>query len=223
MPPLAQKSRVVEQVKKIGSCIELVSLDPHFHDVTIGLFIKDRLMTISSYSTIDGIDKRIEQIRDRCVLLGDVEPVEGTTDQLRLISDLYLDRALRFMFTAAVEKDPTRELPTGRITAPDTKTKLMFVIEGAEEDGKHVYTVSTEGENERAEMRVRAAVGGFIRYSGCERVDKNKFAFPDGKKYDNFARLILPLARNVSAVEAQLEQDEMAGQMNTQTLGFAQS
>jgi hypothetical protein len=223
MPPLAQESRVAEQVKKLGSCIELVSLDPHFHDVSIGLFIKDGLLTISSYSTIDGIEDRIEQIRDRCVRLGDVVAVEGTTNQLRLTSDLYLDRALRFMFTAAVEKDPSAELPSGRITAPDTKTKLMFVVEGAEEDGKYVYTVSTEGEHERAEMRVRAAVGGFIRYSGCERVDKNKFAFADGKQYDNFARLILPLARNVSAVEAQLEQDEMAGQMNTQTLGFAQS
>jgi len=223
MPPLAQKSRVVEQVKKLGSCIELVSLDPNFHEVSIGLFIKDGLMTIFSYSSISGIDKRIEQIRDRCVLLGDVETAEGTTDQLRLISDLYLDRALRFMFIAAVEKDPALELPSGRITAPDTKTKLTFVIDGAEEDGKYVYTVSAEGDSDRAEMRVRAAVGGFIRYSNCERVDKNKFAFPDGKKYDNFARLILPLARNVSAVEAQLEQDEMAGQMNTQTLGFAQS
>ena len=93
----------------------------------------------------------------------------------------------------------------------------------AEEDGQYVYTVSAEGESDRAAMRVRAAVGGFMRYSGCLRVDKNKFSFPDGKKYDNFARLILPLARNVSAVEAQLEQEEMAGQMNTQTLGFASS
>ena len=223
MAPLAEKSTVAQNVERLGSCIELVSLDPHFHDVSIGLFIKDGVMTISSYSTFDGIDARIEQIRDRCARLGDVEVVEGTTDQLRLISDLYLDRALRFMFIAAVEKDPATEFPSGRITAPDTKTKLTFVIEGAEEDGAYVYTVSTEGEAERAEMRVRAAVGGFMRYSGCLRVDKNKFSFPDGKKYDNFARLILPLARNVSAVEAQLEQDEMAGQMNTQTLGFAQS
>ena len=223
MSPLAQPPRVVENIKKLGNCIELVSIDPHFHDVTIGLFIKDGVMTISTYSTLEGVDARIEQIRDRCTLLGDVEAVEGTTDQLRLISDLYLDRALRFMFIAAVEKDPTQELPSGRITAPDTKTKLTFVIDGAEENGQYVYTVSAEGESDRAVMRVRAAVGGFIRYSGCVRVDKNKFSFPDGKKYDNFARLILPLARNVSAVEAQLEADEMAGQMNTQTLGFAQS
>jgi hypothetical protein len=222
MPPLAQKSRIADHVRKLGHCIELVSIDPHFHDVSIGLFIKNGLMTISSFSKIDGLAERIEQIRDRCTKLGDVESVEGTTDQLRLISDLYLDRALRFMFTASVEKDPSIELPSGRISAPDTKTKLTFVITGAEEDGKYVYTISAEGRAERPEMRVRAAVGGFMRYSDCERVDKNKFSFPDGKRYDNFARLILPIARNVSAVEAQLEQDEMAGQMNTQTLGFAQ-
>ena len=72
-------------------------------------------------------------------------------------------------------------------------------------------------------MRIRAAVGGFIRYADCIRIDKDKFAFPDGRRYDKFARLILPLARNISAVEAQLEQADMAGQMNTQTLGFAQS
>ncbi|MDG0865895.1 hypothetical protein [Candidatus Lucifugimonas marina] len=223
MPSLAQPPRVAEKIKRLGNCIELVSIDPHFHDVSVGLFIKDGVMTISTYSTIDGVEARIEQIRDRCVKLGDVEAVEGATDQLRLVSDLYLDRALRFMFIAAVEKDPAQELPSGRITAPDTKTKLTLVVEGAEEDGQYVYTVSTEGEAERAVMRVRATVGGFIRYSGCVRVDKNKFSFPDGKQYDNFARLILPLARNVSAVEAQLEADEMAGQMNTQTLGFAQS
>ena len=223
MPSLAHESRVVKKVKILGHCIELVSLDPYFNEVSVGLFIKNGLLTISSYSVLDGIEDRIEQIRDRCVLLGDVETVEGTTDQLQLISDLYLDRALRFMFIAAVEKDPSVEVPSGRITAPDTKTKLTFVLDGAMEDGKYVYTVSAEGQAERPEMRIRAAVGGFIRYSDCERVDKNKFSFPDGKKYDNFARLILPLARNVSAVEAQLEQDEMAGQMNTQTLGFSQS
>ncbi len=223
MPPLADRPRVVDKVKRLGHCIELVSIDPHFHDISVGLFNKDGILTISSYSTIDGIEQRIEQIRDRCTVLGDVEAVEGTTDQLRLISDLYLDRALRFMFIAAVEKNPDLEMPSGPITAPDTKTKLTFLVEGSEEDGHFVYTVSAQGDADRPEMRVRSVVGGFMRYSGCVRVDKNKFAFPDGKKYDNFARLILPLARNVSAVEAQLEQSELEGQMNTQTLGFAQS
>ena len=223
MPTLTEQPRIAERIKELGHCIELVSIDPHFHDVTIGLFIKDGLMTIWSFSNRDGIAGRIEEIRDRCTRLGDVIAVEGTTDQLKLTSDLYLDRALRFMFTFAVEKDPARELPTGRITAPDTKTKLTFVINGAEEDGKYVYTISAEGRSDKAELRVRATVGGFVRYSDCERVDKNKFAFPDGKRYDSFARLILPLARNVSAVESQLAASELEGQMTTQTLGFSQS
>ena len=223
MPTLTEQPRIAERIKELGHCIELVSIDPHFHDVTIGLFIKDGLMTIWSFSNREGIAGRIEQIRDRCTRLGDVIAVEGTTDQLKLTSDLYLDRALRFMFTFAVEKDPARELPTGRITAPDTKTKLIFVINGAEENGKYVYTISAEGRSDKAELRVRATVGGFVRYSDCERVDKNKFAFPDGKRYDSFARLILPLARNVSAVESQLAASELEGQMTTQTLGFSQS
>ena len=219
----AGQLKVASQVKELGNCIELVSIDPHFHQVSVGLFIKSGVLTVFSYSRLPGIEDRIEQIRDRCIQLGDVKAVDGTNDQLRLISDLYLDRALRFMFTAAVEKDPAAAIPTGRITAPDTKTKLTFVITGAQEGDKYVYTVSAEGEAERAEMRIRAAVGGFIKYSNCARVDKDKFSFEDGRNYDNFARLILPLARNVSAVEAQLEQEELAGQMNTQTLGFAQN
>ena len=223
MPVLARQSRIAEQLEKLGHCIELVSIDPHFHDVSVGLFIKDGLMTIWSFSKHEGITERIEQIRDRCTRLGDVVAVDGTSNQMKLTSDLYPDRALRFMFTAAVEKDPATELPSGKITAPDTKTRLTFVIDGAEEDGKYVYTISTEGESDRAEMRVRAAVGGFIRYSDCVRVDKNKFMFPDGKRYDSFARLILPLARNVSAVESQLAASELDGQMTTQTLGFSQS
>ena len=223
MPTLTEQPRIAERIKELGHCIELVSIDPHFHDVTIGLFIKDGLMTIWSFSNREGIAGRIEEVRDRCTRLGDVIAVEGTTDQLKLTSDLYLDRALRFMFTFAVEKDPARELPTGRITAPDTKTKLVFVINGAEENGKYVYTISAEGRSDKAELRVRATVGGFVRYSDCERVDKNKFAFPDGKRYDSFARLILPLARNVSAVESQLAASELEGQMTTQTRGFSQS
>jgi len=223
MPGVSERPRVAEMVNKLGHCIELVAIDPHFNDVSVGLFIKDGILTVHSYSQIDGIQDRIEQIRDRCTLLGDVEAVAGTRDHLRLISNLFLERALRFMFITAVERDPSREIDSGRISAPDTKTKLTLFVDGAESGGKYVYTVSAEGPADRPEMRVRATVGGFIRYADCERVDKNQFAFKDGRRYDNFVRLVLPMARNVSAVESQMEQSDLAGQMTTQTLGFSQT
>ena len=145
----AGESKVANRVKELGNCIELVSIDPYFHQVSVGLFIKSGVLTVFSYSELPGLETRIEQIRDRCTQLGDVEAVEGTNDQLRLISDLYLDRALRFMFIGAVEKDPELAVPTGTITAPDTKTKLTFVITGAQEGDKYVYTVWNLVESER--------------------------------------------------------------------------
>jgi len=118
MPSLAERPRISDQLKKLGRCIELVSIDPHFHDVTIGLFLKGGVMTVWSFSDRAGIAERIEQIRDRCTRLGDVVAVDGTTDQLKLISDLELDRALKFMFTAAVEKTPPENCPPGGSPPP---------------------------------------------------------------------------------------------------------
>ena len=46
MPTVTGQSPIAEQIEKLGHCIELVSIDPHFHDVSIGLFIKDGLMTV---------------------------------------------------------------------------------------------------------------------------------------------------------------------------------
>jgi hypothetical protein len=72
-------------------------------------------------------------------------------------------------------------------------------------------------------MRIMAVVGGYMRYGECERIGKerDRFRFKHGERLDRFARLLLPYARNVSAVDTMLEQSELAGQMTTQTLGFS--
>ena len=44
--------------------------------------------------------------------------------------------------------------------------------------------------------------------------------FNCGYRHDQLARLTLPYARNVSAVEDELESESMRGQMTTGTLGF---
>jgi|TARA_B100001971_G_C18223776_1_gene558937 hypothetical protein len=215
--------KVIEKIKELGNCIELVSIDPHFHEVSTGLFRKGNILTIWSYSKTQGIEKRIEQIRDRCCRLGDLSPIPNRHDQMRLATSINLDLPLRFMFSSAVEKPPDGLIPTGEITSPDTKTKLIFKISGEKMAQEIVYAVSVEGVHERSEMRIRAVVGGFIKYGGCERVAPNKFKFTDGGEYNKFVRLLLPYARNISAVEDMLTQADMEGQMTTQTLGFSQT
>ena len=197
-------------------------MDPHFHNISVGLFKKGNILTIFSFSKIESIEERIKVIRDRCCLLGDISPVENTDNQMLLDANINLDKPIKFMFTEAVEKN-NEISPNTPIESPDTKTNLKFRIASDTANNITNYTVSVEGQNERSEMRIRAVVGGFIKYGGCERVDFNKFKFSDGKKYNKFVKLLLPYARNVSAVENMLSDSDSVGQMNTQTLGFSQT
>ena len=214
---------VKDVVKKLGRCLELVSMDPHFHEVTVGLYYRGNHITIWSFSRVPGIEGRVEQIRDRLVALGGLIPVEGTHDQAVFPSESIFEKPLRFLFTEAVEKDPSNAPPTGPITSPDTKSRLTFTVSGAQVEDKYVYTVTAEGEAPRPQVRIRAVVGGFMRYGECERITPESFVFPDHARHDEMARVLLPFARNVSAVENMLAASDLAGQMTTQTLGFSQT
>ena len=218
-----EKLTVREVINRYGHCIDLVSMDRHFNDISVGLFVKGRRFTVWSYSTVPGVETRLEQIRDRLVAWGEMTPVAGSPSQADYTVGELLERPLRFLFMEAVDKDPSTPIPSGRIEARDTKSLLTFVVSGTSDGGRHIYTVSAEGEDQRSEMRVKAVVGGYMRYGSCLRVAPNSFAFPDGERHDGFARLILNYARNVSGVENMLAASELHGQMTTQTLGFSRS
>ena len=64
MTQTTQRPSVKETINRLGRCIELTSMDPHFNDISVGLFLKNRTLTVWSYSTVPGIDQRIEKIRD---------------------------------------------------------------------------------------------------------------------------------------------------------------
>ena len=186
------------------------------------MYLRDRTLTIHTFAQVEGSDKRIATIRERLCALADVEPIPGTYNQASLVSSEMYSRPLRFAFTEAVEKN--NPIPSGPITSNDTKSKLVFTVtpEHNDEDG-WTYHVTAEGDFARPQMRIMAVVGGYMRYGDCERVGKNRdrFRYQPGERLDRFARLLLPYARNVSAVDNMLEQADLAGQMTTQTLGFA--
>ena len=57
---VGEKPRVTDVISRYGRCLELVSMDPHFHEITVGLYLKDTIATVWSFSTVDGVDGRIE-------------------------------------------------------------------------------------------------------------------------------------------------------------------
>ena len=213
--------RVFEVREHYGNCLELVSMDPNFHNVTVGLFIKNDILSVWSYSNKEGIESRLNTIRDKMVELGGLKSIDEDF-KLKLPKGYFIERPLRFLFTQAVEKDPGFKFDTGPITASDNKTKLSFIIQGQKQNDNYAYFVSTKGEHERPFIRIRAVIGGFVKYGECIKLSDESFCFKDKKQHDEYVRILLPYARNVSAVENMINASEQAGQMNTQTLGFSQ-
>ena len=218
----ASTPKVTDIVRRLGRCVELVARDPNFHDITVGLYVKGEVFTVWTYSVRPGVSERIRQVRDRAVKLAGLEPLPGTHDQARFTCTGVHRKALRFMVAEAVEKPADRPIAAGPITTKDNKTRLTFYAAPSQENGRWVYTVTAEGEAQSPAMRVKAVVGGFMRYGECQRVADDKFTFPCGARHDELARLLIAYARNVSAVEEMIAASDLAGQMTTQTLGFSQ-
>ena len=212
-------------IARLGSCVELVARDPNFRDISVGLYLNGDTITFWTFSSLEGARQRIEQIRDRALKLAGLEAVPGTHDQARFQCGNAHRKALRFMASEAVERKPDRAVPSGEIAVNDTKTRLRLIATPFEASGRWNYRVSAEGVAPAPQptMRVKATVGGFMRYGDCQRVAEDVFTFPCGARHDELARLLITYARNVSAVDEMLAAQDLSGQMTTQTLGFAQT
>ena len=213
--------RVVEVIERYGKCVELISMDPHFKDISVGVYRKGEALTVWTYSQETGVRGRIRQIRDQLVNLGGLVAIENTHDQARFPCGTLHARPLRFLLAQAVEKDPEYTHPSGPLSIQDTKTDLTLKVEGREQEGRWVYQVSAEGDPEKIPWRLPAVQTGFLRYGEMEKVEENTVAFSCGSRHDELLRLLLPYSRNVSAVETMLEESALRGQLTTGTAGFS--
>lgn len=214
---------VAEVLDKYGHCLDLVGMDPHFHNITVGLYLKDGVLTLWTFSSKEGVEERIREIRDLMVTRGDMAPVEGAHNQVVPPCGMIHEQLLKFLLRNVVEKDLDYRTPTGPITIRDIKTGLDMTATPFEQDGRWIYRVTAQGDAPKPELRIRAMVGGFMRYGDMERLAPDHGSFKCGQRHDQLVRLLMPYARNVSGVEDSLEMEALRGQMTTQTLGFSQT
>ncbi len=215
---MRERVSVKETLERIGACSELVPMDPHFHNISVGLYMKDGTGTVWTFSQRPEIGRRIQEIRDQLGILGDMNPIPGSRDQARFSCRHSHLRPLRFLVKQAVEKPPDYTLPAGRIK--DLRSQLMLDIGSRSVGGKWVYNVTSEGTAPNEAHRIRAVVTGFTRYGEMEKSEDGTISFPCHHRHDNLAKLILPYARNVNKVEDTLSETSLRGQMTTGTLGF---
>lgn len=217
------RPHVKEVIAKYGRCIELVPLDPHFEDISVGLYEKDGIVTVWTYSRKPGVEGRIEQIRDQLMRLGGMEAVPDTHNQARFSCGPILNRPVKFLAMQAVEKPADFSHGEGDIAVKDLKSSLILKLVPKEIDGSWTYEVTADGEDKRKAQRLRAVASGMVRYGEMEKIGPTEVAFPDGCLNDAMARLLLPYARNVTKLEDMLDESALRGQMTTGTLGFSQT
>ena len=216
--------RPAEVIEKFGQCLELVPLDRRFHDISVGLYVKDGICTIWTYSRREGVAERIREIRDQLIALGGMEAVAGTDNQVRFPCGHLHQRTLRFVMSQAVGKAPDYAPPQGELSIQDSKSALTIHVEPPlESEGRSVYGVSLQGEARNAAMRLRMVLAGFSRYGEMEQVGESGVAFACGMPHDALMRVLLPYSRNISSVETMMEAEALRGQMTTSTLGFSQT
>jgi hypothetical protein len=216
----SQRVRVADVIEKYGKCLELVPMDPNFHNISVGLYVKDGVCTVWTFSQKPGVEERLAQIRDQLVALGGMEPVEGTSNQVRFPCGYLHIRPVKFLMTQAVGKAPDYAPPQGAMSIKDSKSALTISVTGGEKGGKWIYQASGEGDVQNPAMRMRMVVAGFLRYGEMEKLSEDEIVFPCGQRHDELVRLLLPYSRNISSVETMMAAEALRGQMTTGTLGF---
>lgn len=218
---VAARPRVAEVLERYGKCLELVPIDPNFGDISVGLYVKDGVFTMWTFSNKPGVEARIEKIRDQFVVLGGMKALDGTYNQaVPSCGQLHL-RPVKFLLNQAVGKAPDFAPPQGEMSIKDSKSPLLLKVAGEEQDGKWLYRVSGEGEAPNPTVRLRMVVAGFIRYGEMDKVSDSQVTFPCGARHDELMRLLLPYSRNISSVEGMMAAEALRGQMTTGTLGFS--
>jgi hypothetical protein len=217
------KLRPIEVIEKYGKCIELISMDPFFNEITVGLFFKEPNITVYSYSTISGVSERLNQIRDRIIEVSGAIPSEHDPHQATFncsMKDGCCAAPLRFVLKEAVMKNRKPDLSKG-IICKDLRSDMMINVNFSKNQNGNIYTVSGDDNTEKPIIRYRAITNGLIRYGDFERIDNFSFKLKCDDRNDKIINLLLPLARNISATEESLAADDAAGQMTTQSLGFS--
>ena len=164
-----QNNIVAQILDQIGTCLELVTMDAHFGNISVGLYVKGGVCTVWSFSRADAVDERIRTIRDQIVRLGNLNPVDDTSNQFSFPCGQVHERPVKFLLTQAVGKDPNYSHPDGEMYIKDSKSSLMLRVHGQEMNGRWLYQVSAEGDAPNPALRLRMVVAGFLRYGEMEK------------------------------------------------------
>ena len=199
----------------IGRRIELIPIDPHFHDITIGLYRQQIVdpttgtefpaFLVHTYSQMTDAIERIKAVAEAMQTLGGMlKTPEGL---------LYFpckdphEFACRRVFLEACKLASDTQTEPRPLTILDRKSKLTITVDST---GNGTYQVSANGEGRGAARRISAIAGGLMKLGEMESVEtgnNDTVSFACRHSHDALVGLLLIRAPNVRIT---LREEEMS-------------
>lgn len=198
----------------IGTRIELVPMDGHFHDISVALYRQQAAgvpaFVVHSYSGLPGAGDRLRFIGDAMAYTGGLAASDG---QLCFPCGAEHNLAVRRAFLEACKLDPSKPLVSPPLTTTDRKSGLAIRVESL---GEGQYRVLAEGDDPdgQAGRRIGVIVNGLLKLGDMRRVEEadgvstSCVGFDCGHSHDGLVGLLLQRAPNVRAIVR--EQEAMA-------------
>lgn len=198
----------MRRIVDIGRRIELIPIDPHFHDITIGLYrqqIADATtgtdtpaFLVHTYSQMTGATERIEAVAQAMQILGGMLK---TADGLLYFPCKHThEAACRRVFLEACKLTSNTHAEPRPLNILDRKSQLTITVDST---GSGIYRVSTNGEGRGAARRISAIAAGLMKLGEMEDIEtdnKDTVGFACGHSHDALVGLLLIRAPNVRVV-----------------------
>ena len=196
----------------LGRRIELFSMDPHFHDISIGLYERagggprNYSYVVHSYSRKPGADARVAGAAAAMRALGGM--VAGESPNIvRFACGAAHRLAVRRLFLDACKLAPDAEIAPRPMSVMDKKSNAII---RAESEGGGRYRLSSAGGEPR---RVLAVARGLVRLAEMRAIDGSdtEIAFDCGHAHDALVGLLMVRALNLRAVMREIEMQASRG------------
>ena len=197
----------------LGRRIELVAMDPHFHDITVALHRAAGAdgrpaYDVHSYSTRHGAGDRLAGIVAAMQEVAGMEAAPESPLRVRFACGAAHELAARRAFVEACKLDPEQPPAPRPLEIHDKKTAATIRV--LAEAGGYYRAVAVGGDGgPKVARRVATLAAGLAKLAGMEQVpgagDTVRFACGIG--HDRLVAMLLKLALNARGV---LRAQEMA-------------
>ena len=160
---------VNQTLSEYGYCLSLIPMDPNFHNMSVSLYLKNKIFTITTFCREKGYEKRIKEIANQLVVLAGMEQLNNTGNQLTFPDKLIPLSALNFAFKLAVEKPFDFKLSEGNIQVKDTKSPLTIIANALKDGNNWKYEITADGEAKNSTMRIRAIILGLTKFANMQK------------------------------------------------------